>query len=189
MFFSYERIILVSIFGCCLKSRRRSIVGSLSSIYLSSIRPKRPSYCAPRHVLNDNPCIMNSITEKLFPKLTLDHRYPIHATMVNQSPVMTAILPNRANIDAGSVDNVSKSSAVTTGRIAGIASECNISSAMLCSEDDSPNSSLAFAEATLDMATSSSSPPPQSRPSPILFPQLVTTKEYSQMLNELAAVL
>lgn len=146
-------------------------------------RPKRTSYCAmppPRRALNDNPCIINSITEKLFPKLTLDHRHPI-AAMVTSSSLAT-----RQAVEVTTEDSNTKS--VATSKPGG--SETALNSSMFPAEEDASGTSAAFPpEVAMEMTPSSPSPTLQPKPSPISLPQLVMQKDYSQLLNELAAVL
>nr|XP_039250513.1 nucleolar and coiled-body phosphoprotein 1-like [Styela clava] len=150
-------------------------------------RPKRPSYCTmttSRRNHNDNPCIMNSITEKLFPKLSLGHRHPIAAMMTSSAIAASAALPLRSVSDATTEEPTQSHATKFNG-----SGPQDFNSAMFLTEDDSPSSSLNFGtEVAMEMSSSSPSPTLQPKPSPIL-PQLVMQKEYSHLLNELAAVL
>lgn len=150
-------------------------------------RPKRPSYCtmpSSRRNNNDNPCIMNSITEKLFPKLSLGHRHHIAAMMTSSAMTASTVLPVRPLADATTEESGPSHTTKTNNAMP---QDSNLN--MILTEDISPSSSLNFgADVTMEMTSSSPSPTLQTKPSPIL-PQLVMQKEYSHLLNELAAVL
>lgn len=119
----------------------------------------------PRRAGNQNPCIIESITEKLFPKLSLDNRQTLAA--------LTRTLPRRTPAEIIGQD-VKLSNAG-----AGMVSTDEL---LLRRSEDGFN---AMADAR---ALSDSSPISVERPSRIL-PHLAPHKDYSQLLTELTAVL
>ena len=142
--------------------------------YLSTFRPKRPPRIlpSPKLTLDDNPYIMKSITENLFPNLSLEKRHHKHRGVKGHSS--TLLLGN---------DKVSLNSS---------SSHCEAENP---DKDFSQFGFLSFNssnyntdEVGFDSQVEMSSPTNQ-RQEFLALPHLPYSQDYSQMLSDVAAVL
>ena len=135
-------------------------------------RSKRPAYAnvPPPRTNGQNPCIIDSIADKLFPKLSLDSKHTL-ATLTRTTSRRTPceIVGQDAKLSS-------------TGKITDEIEEFSLHHR----DDDIVLSGLN--QTSDSRASSDASPMLMERPTRIL-PQLIPHKDYSQLLTELTAVL
>ena len=145
-------------------------------------RPKRPPKIlpSPKLTLDNNPCIMQSITEKLFPNLSIEKRHIKQRHFQNQ-----AVAGMMLSSDKNLVDDT-----------AGVSFSIGDSTDFDNRDKDLSQfgllsfSSSSYEEEVTDNRMEIASPAPQAQRHEVLaLPQLPLAQDYSQMLSDVAAVL
>ena len=156
-----------------------TLPNSLHLMIVTFFRPKRPPRIlpSPKLTLDNNPCIMQSITEKLFPNLSIEKRQSKQRTR-NQVAAMMLAPEKNLLLDPG-VSSSNENLGEFDSHDNDLSQFGLLSFNSSSHEDDTPENRMEI-----------SSPTALAQGQEVLaLPQLPLAQDYSQMLSDVAAFL